>query len=229
MEEIIDLTIENPLARMVLAEHNIDHYLASKYRERELSLATSKALDSIENEKVHNLWTGIFLGRIAEFPSAMVTFYTQRDISDSAFTVDGVQCLRQMGNSYFDPERFIRLYDVNKIHIYFRELRMSLRFVYYVEIRIFMRFSILFLRSSVSHSSFLAARYLNKLNEHVRSGEVHSNTRNVAKWLCRHYLQEAAKTPSVIEWSNLDKLFSAENTLQEHSTILVSLAPHLLR
>ncbi len=130
MEEIINLAIEDPHARVVLAGHNIDHYLTPKFKEPDLILSTSRALGSIENSKVHGLWTGVLLGRLSEFNEDIITLYTAHTSSDSGFSVDGIQCLRQVADYYFDPEPYIRLYDVDKIHSYFRELRLSLRFVY---------------------------------------------------------------------------------------------------
>ncbi len=114
---------------MVFAQRDIGHYLTSKYSERDLLWATSKALDSIENEKVHKLWSSLLLGRIAEFPTEVVELFVPYFASDSDFSNDGIHYLRQMADSDFDPEWYIRLYDVNKIHSYFRELRMSLRCV----------------------------------------------------------------------------------------------------
>ncbi len=132
LEEIIRLTIEDPHARVVLAGQNLDRYLVPKFKEPDLILSTSRALGSIENAKVHDLWSGVLLGRLSEFPSDVVVLYTGHTISDSDFGVDGIQCLRQrqMADSEFDSELYIRMGDIDKIHSYFRELRMSLRSVY---------------------------------------------------------------------------------------------------
>ncbi len=130
MEEIINLAIEDPLVRLVLARFDLEYYLSSKYRERDLFLATNKALDSIENEKVHNLWSGVLLGRLSEFPWEATWLYTVNCFSDSDFGVGGIQYARQIADSVdYNPESYINLYDVDKFHSYFRELRMSLRFV----------------------------------------------------------------------------------------------------
>ncbi len=136
LEDIINLAIEDPLARVMLAQHDVEHYLASKYKEQDLFLATSKALNAIENEKVHALWSGVLLGRMSEFPEEVVNLYTTTNISDSDFSVDGKTFYRQSLGVFIeelsgglDAERYIRLYNVDKYHSYFRELRMSLRFV----------------------------------------------------------------------------------------------------
>ncbi len=127
MEEIINIAIEDPLARLVLSRFDLEHYLSLKYREHDLFLATNRALNSIENEKVHNLWSGVLLGRLSEFPWKAAWLYTTNYFSDSAFRVGGIQYVTQMVAC--NPESYINLYDVNKFHSLFRELRMSLRFV----------------------------------------------------------------------------------------------------
>ncbi len=90
--------------------------------------------------------------------------------------------------------------------------------------------------SSDPQSSFLAARYLSRFIMRIRTRAARSSstTFKVASWLSRHYLDEAVKTPSAIEWPNLDKLFSAENfgpsgILVSGTSTLAKLTPHLLR
>lgn len=119
---------------MVLAGHDLKHYLTPKFEESDLILSTSRALGSIHCARVHYIWSGVLLGRMNEFPLDVVTLFTMDAITDSDFPVDGVQRLRQskkflLPKYDFDFEQYIRLFDVNKIHSYLRELRMSLGFV----------------------------------------------------------------------------------------------------
>ncbi len=93
-----------------------------------------------------------------------------------------------------------------------------------------MKILIAYLCSSDPHSSFLAARYLSSFDLHVRTGEARSISRNIADWLCRHYLDEAVKMPSIIEWLNFGKLLSTESMLESHvGAEVAKLAPYLLR
>ncbi len=125
MEEIISLAIENPLARLVLAQCDIKHYLASKYKERELVLATSRAINSIENERAHNLWSGVLLGCTAEFPPEGAWSYTfEATFWDSRIFIDGKEYPAL--HNYTDQHCWS---PVEKIAQFYHELLMSLRFV----------------------------------------------------------------------------------------------------
>ncbi len=56
MEEIINLTVEDPLVRAVLAGCDL-RCLIPKYKEPDLIISTSKVFGSIENAGVHRLWS----------------------------------------------------------------------------------------------------------------------------------------------------------------------------
>lgn len=77
------------------------------------------------------------------FPPELVMLYTRA--IDTDFDVDGVQCLRWLETIGLDLERGTPLYDVDKIHSYVRELRMSLRFVMFLKLRTCLKISSLFL------------------------------------------------------------------------------------
>jgi len=58
--------VDNPHTRVKLAERDISHYLIPKFDESDLFLFTSRALGAIKYAKVHDLWSGVLLGRLSE-------------------------------------------------------------------------------------------------------------------------------------------------------------------
>ncbi|KLO05754.1 hypothetical protein SCHPADRAFT_713710 [Schizopora paradoxa] len=59
LDEIITLTIEDPIIRMMLKECDLS-CLTPSYGEPDLIVSTSKALGSIENTKIHDDWLSTF-------------------------------------------------------------------------------------------------------------------------------------------------------------------------
>lgn len=56
LEEIIDLTIEDPVIHRQLAQSRLSH-LVPQYEEPDLILSASRALGSIRNAHTHNIWS----------------------------------------------------------------------------------------------------------------------------------------------------------------------------
>ena len=57
MEEITALAVADPLIRRVLDTYSVDRYLSPKYSEPQLRLASAKALISVKNNEVHEVWS----------------------------------------------------------------------------------------------------------------------------------------------------------------------------
>lgn len=62
LDEIVALTIEDPVIRMTLKEFDLN-LLSPKYSEPDLIISTSKALGSLENARVHDLWSSVVSSR----------------------------------------------------------------------------------------------------------------------------------------------------------------------
>lgn len=60
LEEVTALAIEDPVVRAILASSRLE-YLAPKYLEPDLLLASAKAFGSIKDAITHGLWTSIIL------------------------------------------------------------------------------------------------------------------------------------------------------------------------
>ena len=55
LEEILDLTIEDPIIREALQQSRLSK-LTPKYEESDILIATSKALYSVTDTETHSLW-----------------------------------------------------------------------------------------------------------------------------------------------------------------------------
>ncbi len=109
MEHIVCLTVEDPHARAKLAERDISHYLTPQFDEPDLLLFTSRALGAIKYTKVHDLWSGVLLGRLSEY-SGEVSLYK---ITDSGFDMDRIR--RLASSRGVDLDRYLRSLDEEKI------------------------------------------------------------------------------------------------------------------
>jgi len=56
LEEIVDLTIEDPIIRKALQQSRLS-ILTPKYEDPDILIATSKALYSVTDSKTHSLWS----------------------------------------------------------------------------------------------------------------------------------------------------------------------------
>ncbi|KLO19911.1 hypothetical protein SCHPADRAFT_46400 [Schizopora paradoxa] len=66
LAEITDLAMEDPLIRATLCACNLGQLVPS-YKEPDLIMATMRAVGSIENAEVHELWTGALLQSRGDF------------------------------------------------------------------------------------------------------------------------------------------------------------------
>lgn len=57
LEEITALAVSDPLIRRVLDTYRVEEYLSPKYSEPQLRLASAKALISVKNIEVHEVWS----------------------------------------------------------------------------------------------------------------------------------------------------------------------------
>lgn len=121
LEEIINLAIEDPHARIVLAHHDIGHYLTPMFDEPDLVLSTSRALGSIENADIHSLWSGVLLGRLSKYSGRIPL----NMISDSGFDTNALQKWTNLEGDKFS--RYLRSLHKHGIYHYIRALKMSLR------------------------------------------------------------------------------------------------------
>ncbi|KLO07531.1 hypothetical protein SCHPADRAFT_1001605 [Schizopora paradoxa] len=211
LEEIINLTIEDPLVRFVFAELNIDRYLDAKFEESNLILASSRAIGSIRAAQVHDLWSGVLLGRFSVLYSLseLSGKVPLRSITSSDFDVTALRYLH--GQKINDFDRFLRSLHEDPLFSFLRQLKTSL---------------------GDSELSFLAARYLNVLRTQLSANtNADPPLLNVVEQFCSYYFNEAVKSPSVAEWSNLDKLYSGGSSLSagsEGRVTLAKLATHLI-
>ena len=65
MEEIIDLAIEDPIAREVISKSRFSE-IVLKYTEPDLVRSTERALGSIADVKTHHIWSDVISGRLLE-------------------------------------------------------------------------------------------------------------------------------------------------------------------
>ncbi|KLO15350.1 hypothetical protein SCHPADRAFT_270515 [Schizopora paradoxa] len=121
LDEIISLTIEDPHTRVLLAKQDLSHYLAHKYNEPYLKLMTSRALDSVENERVHNLWSGVLQGRLSRYTGEIML----QNITESGFDVDGIMKADTMHRGH-DLARFLRSLEEDNMVAYLRALKTTL-------------------------------------------------------------------------------------------------------
>ncbi len=61
MEELQDLAIEDPTVRRVLAESRLCR-LKPEYGEPDLIISSTRALNSITDDRTHHLWSNFVLG-----------------------------------------------------------------------------------------------------------------------------------------------------------------------
>ncbi len=62
LDEIVELTIEDPVIRVTLKECDLSR-LSLKYTEPDLILSTSKVLGSLDNGRIHHLWSSLISSR----------------------------------------------------------------------------------------------------------------------------------------------------------------------
>ncbi len=58
LDEILELSVTDPVIRFILKEFDI-YRLSTEYSEPDLIISTSKALGSLENAYVHDIWSSI--------------------------------------------------------------------------------------------------------------------------------------------------------------------------
>lgn len=97
MDEIVALSIEDPVVRRTFFDHDIDFYLdPERYSEPEFMVAISKVkVDGpLWDERIHELWSGVRLGDLYEhsvevsMASLEDFIYVGFDVYPDSFKVD---------------------------------------------------------------------------------------------------------------------------------------------
>lgn len=145
--------IEDPYIRTMLTEHDLDHYLAPKYKEPDLAVSLSRVLGSMNETKVHHLWSDVLLGRLFKYNNKL----TPCQITDSepGFDITSIRFYRSLSHfeikikspatggtnilDFFDRitctitdthfDDYIHSLHENKTYSYIRELKKTLRLV----------------------------------------------------------------------------------------------------